>query len=71
MADNVQTSSDRLRWAALVVDYLARPLIAAELSRLPSAFPFSEQPLASDSPMAPDQIGVDAVLCQSIQGAIC
>ena len=42
MADNVQTSSDRLRWAALVVDYLARPLIAAELSRLPSAFPFSE-----------------------------
>src|ERR1700694_2815469 len=42
MADNVQTSSDRLRWAALVVDYLARPLIAAELSRLRSAFPFGE-----------------------------
>ena len=42
MGDDVQTASDRLRWAALVVDYLARPLIAAELSRLPSAFPFSE-----------------------------
>jgi hypothetical protein len=40
MADNVQTSSDRLRWAALVVDYLARPLIAAELSRASVRLPF-------------------------------
>jgi hypothetical protein len=72
MGDDVQTSSDRFRSDALVVDYLPRPLIAAELAGFRPPTLLVSQPLAAKrvSLMAPDNIGVAAVLCHSTASAL-